>query len=200
MRSIFTFIVLAFVTGGVLACSDHPVTPPELNYDIQETFLLLGELSVQPEIQCDASTDFSWRKAPKNRMNIIELHTQGIPLDIYNDRPIDTEEIDNHDREHMVSRQEGLDSGLCYESRKVHLNFFNDMDNVILATGADNSEKGQHDLTGWLPPENRCWFIAQTIFIRHKWNMSIDQEEYNVAKDELTECNLGNIMSTNAGN
>ena len=93
------------------------------------------------------------------------------------------------DIEHIVARSEAHDSGLCAASIETKREFASDLDNLTLASPSVNRhQKVDKDVSEWLPEENACWFVAQTIKVRIKYNLTIDSEEKEAAEEVVSNC------------
>ena len=101
------------------------------------------------------------------------------------------------DIEHIVARSEAHDSGLCAADAETRARFASDLLNLTLASpGVNRHRKVTKDVTEWLPDLNRCWFVARTLEVRQKYNLSIDRAELDAAKQVLAGCESTEIVMT----
>lgn len=93
------------------------------------------------------------------------------------------------DIEHMVAVSEAHDSGLCSANSATRRTFARDLDNLTLASPSLNRNQKVHkDLGEWLPALNKCWFVLQTIKVKKKYGLSMDQSEAEAALNVLAGC------------
>jgi|TARA_B100001094_G_scaffold332746_1_gene406197 hypothetical protein len=92
------------------------------------------------------------------------------------------------DIDHIVSLKEAWRSGADEWSASDKDTFADDMLNLIAVTASSNRSKGARDAAEWLPPEpsGQCYLLIRVIQVKRKWNLSINQAEYETLK-ELTE-------------
>ena len=90
--------------------------------------------------------------------------------------------------EHLVARKEAHVSGLCKADKQTRLAFANDLDNIALAVYEVNSRKSDKDVAEWLPDHHQCWFVAQVVHVKRKYDMSVDQKELDAIKEVLSNC------------
>ena len=92
------------------------------------------------------------------------------------------------DIEHIVSRKQAHYSGLCQKEAEKRTQFASDLINLTLAGSGVNRAKGECDAATWIPPENRCWFAARVVEVRHKYGLSIDRRESDALESILSKC------------
>ena len=92
------------------------------------------------------------------------------------------------DREHLVSVKEAHDSGGHTWSKEQKKDFYNDTDNLYVMPSGENRSKGAKDFAEWQPSINVCRYAKEYIEIKKKWNLSVDQVEYNALQRTLQNC------------
>ena len=93
------------------------------------------------------------------------------------------------DIEHMVATSEAHDSGMCAAPASVKSAFASDLLNLTLASPSVNRhQKSGKDVAEWTPALNACWFVARTLEIRRKYELTIDRAEANAAEAVLVGC------------
>ena len=92
--------------------------------------------------------------------------------------------------DHVVSRGEAHVSGSAYWSAEKKELFANDKDNLIPVAGSANMEKGAKDPSRWLPEveENICAYIDRWVYVKKKWNLTMDEEEAQVVSQIQSTC------------
>ena len=92
--------------------------------------------------------------------------------------------------DHVISRGEAHISGAAYWSAEKKEVFANDKDNLIVAAGSANMEKGAKDPVKWLPEveENICAYIARWVYVKKKWGLTMDEEEARVVSEIQSTC------------
>ncbi|MEC8391894.1 MAG: DUF1524 domain-containing protein [Actinomycetota bacterium] len=92
------------------------------------------------------------------------------------------------DIDHIVSLKEAWQSGADEWPASDRDTFADDMLNLTAVTASSNRSKGAKDASEWLPPEpsGQCYLSIRVIQVKTKWNLSVNQDEYNTLK-ELTE-------------
>jgi len=104
------------------------------------------------------------------------------------------------DIEHIVARSEAHDSGLCAASSATRRAFANDLLNLTLASPSVNRhQKVAKDLAQWLPPLNECWYVAQVVKVKDKYNLTMDQAEAAVARRVIASCPHFDMIYTDRG-
>ena len=91
--------------------------------------------------------------------------------------------------EHMVTRAEAHDSGLCAASPETRSVFASDLLNLTLASPTVNRHlKVDKDAAEWLPSLNRCWYADRIIQVRLECGLTIDTEEADAIGAVLGGC------------
>jgi len=68
------------------------------------------------------------------------------------------------DIEHIVTRSEAHDSGLCAATAETRRRFATDLLNLTLASPEVNrGQKNDRDAAAWLPDRNQCWFADRVV-------------------------------------
>lgn len=104
-----------------------------------------------------------------------------------------TEDPTTLDIDHFVALAEAWDSGANLwsdEKRELFANDLSDLDALIAVTRESNRNKGDRDPAEWLPilPETHCWYVTSWISIKHRWQLSVDQQEFEAIEKVLTSC------------
>jgi hypothetical protein len=97
------------------------------------------------------------------------------------------------DIDHFVPLAEAWDSGAsnwAADKRSAFANDLNDPDTLIAVSKQSNRSKGDRDPTDWLPPleQTHCWYATTWVSIKHKWELSVDENEFEILKEILTNC------------
>ena len=93
------------------------------------------------------------------------------------------------DIEHIVSRKEAHESGLCKQGIAAIRSFVTDLGNLTLASAKVNrSEKGSKDAAGWTPERNKCWFAQTVITVKRTWNLTVDLKEKDKLEEIISGC------------
>ena len=93
------------------------------------------------------------------------------------------------DIEHIVSRSEAHNSGLCKADVATRKRFASDLLNLTLASPQVNRhQKRSKDAAEWMPDQNRCWFANRILEVRLKYNLTIDQSEADALEQVLSRC------------
>ena len=173
MRQILITVMLSVFF--LLVCS-----PCEAQ-SVDESLIMLENLHVAPEYTCTYYDRDMYPYHPRIENSIISRDGLISP---YNYQTFTTKYESTI--EHIVALKEAHDSGMCEEPATTKIRFASDLDNLVLASERMNSQKSGKDVAEWLPPENVCWFVKKTVFIRHKYNLTIDSKEKNTVENLLT--------------
>ena len=99
------------------------------------------------------------------------------------------------DIEHIVSKSEARESGLCNASAEIQKQFVNDFDNLTLATCHVNRNlKRSKDAADWFPEFNRCWFAGRVLAVKLEYRLTVDEAEKNALESVLTFCSVEDIL------
>ncbi len=94
------------------------------------------------------------------------------------------------DIDHIVALSEAWDSGAS-EWNAYDRDIFADYRlNLVAVSSSSNRSKGGRDAGEWLPPDplGKCFLAIRVIQVKSNWELSIDQGEYDVLRDLLTDC------------
>lgn len=101
--------------------------------------------------------------------------------------------------EHIVAVSDAWQKGaqeLTYQER---YDFFNDPLNLIAIDGPTNMEKGDKDVSDWMPrPAYRCRYVARQIAIKLRYNLWLDHSEHRAMKQKLETCPM-QVLPVQAG-
>ena len=104
------------------------------------------------------------------------------------------------DIEHIVARSEAHDSGMCAASSATRKEFSRDLLNLTLASPSVNRfQKSDKDVAEWLPSLNACWFVARTLDVRRKYDLTIDRREADAAERVLSMCASTDMIVQDCG-
>ena len=160
-------------------------TPTPTNTPTPVPNRILG-VRIAPEYRCSPyhSDDYSYSPALEQR--IINRMDGRIYSPYTGQTFYDPSETDI---EHIVARSEAHDSGLCNASRATRRAFANDIDNLTLSEPSVNRHlKSNKDLAEWQPLMNVCWFAAQVVAVKKKYNLTMDLAEGEKAREILEAC------------
>ena len=108
------------------------------------------------------------------------------PRSLYTGRKFD--DLRDSQVDHIVAIREADESGLCRADRLKRHRFAYDLDNLTLASGKVNRQKGKRDAAEWLPPMNQCWFAERVIAIKLKYGLTVDRVEMQALDGVLAGC------------
>ena len=78
---------------------------------------------------------------------------------------------------------------MCAASADTKRAFARDLLNLTLASPSVNRfQKSAKDVAEWLPSLNACWFVARTLEVRRKYDLTIDRAEADAAERTLSMC------------
>ena len=107
------------------------------------------------------------------------------------------------DIEHIVAVSEAHDSGLCAASPSVRRRFASDPLNLTLAAPEVNrcgtGGKCAFDPAEWLPPVNRCWFVARVVAVKFKYRLTVDRREAAALERVNSVCTTTSMIVTRPG-
>lgn len=101
--------------------------------------------------------------------------------------------------EHIVARKEADESGLCSRGAEARKQFAADLLNLTLAPGSLNASKGDNDAYDLESAEDSlfrdnltdhglCWWAAQSIRVKAKYQLSVDTDEKTSLGAILQNC------------
>lgn len=150
------------------------------------------QVSVESSCSVDAIDPSAWAGAQDS---IAELHGGRLS-------PYDGIVFPNYHYvqiEHIVSRKEADESGLCAMGETARTNFAADILNLTLAPGSLNASKGDSDVHEVQSAETSlfrdsltdhalCWWAAQTVRVKSKHGLSVDTDEKEALSSVLNAC------------
>ena len=94
------------------------------------------------------------------------------------------------DIDHIVALSEAWDSGASEWGPYDRDIFADDLLNLVAVSASSNRSKGGRDAGEWLPsnPLGKCFLSIRVIQVKSKWELSIDQDEYDALKNLITDC------------
>ena len=94
------------------------------------------------------------------------------------------------DIDHIVSLSEAWDSGASEWDPYDRDIFADDILNLVAVSASSNRSKGARDAGEWLPPDpdGRCFLAIRVIQVKSKWELSVDQVEYEALRDLIEDC------------
>ena len=106
---------------------------------------------------------------------------------------VTTDDDSSFDVDHMVPLSEAWDSGANEWSSERRRAFANDLDlpqALIAVSASSNRSKGDKDPADWLPPlrSYHCQYVEDWVRVKVKWELSVDQREFNAIRNLLATC------------
>ncbi|MFY9325674.1 MAG: HNH endonuclease family protein [Candidatus Nanopelagicales bacterium] len=106
---------------------------------------------------------------------------------------LETTDPQYFDVDHFVPLAEAWDSGASRWSNDRRVAFANDLtdpDFLIAVSRESNRDKGDRDPAEWLPilPQTHCWYVTTWVSIKHRWQLSVDQKEFEEIEKILNKC------------
>lgn len=97
------------------------------------------------------------------------------------------------DVDHMVPLKEAWQSGAYAWSPSRREAFANDLDlpeSLIAVSASSNRSKSDRDPADWLPPaaSYRCQYLEAWLKVKVKWELTVDQREFQALRDNLLVC------------
>lgn len=93
------------------------------------------------------------------------------------------------DLEHLVARKEAFRSGLCHQSKEAKIAFITSLPNLVLAQKYVNEVlKSDKDASGYIPPMNRCFFVATVVKVKNLFQLSVDSKEKEALEAAIKGC------------
>ena len=104
-----------------------------------------------------------------------------------------TKDDSSFDVDHMVPLKEAWQSGAHAWSPSRREAFANDLDlpgSLIAVSASSNRSKSDRDPVDWLPPlaSFRCQYLEDWLRVKVKWELSVDQREFQAMRDGLQVC------------
>ncbi len=77
------------------------------------------------------------------------------------------------------------------DKRKAYANALTNPNHLIAVSASANRSKGKKSPDQWMPPNKKyhCEYIKIWVDIKHKWDLSVTQAEYDFINAKLKECN-----------
>jgi hypothetical protein len=97
------------------------------------------------------------------------------------------------DIDHMIPLKEAWDSGADQWTAAKRQAFANDLDlpqALIAVSAGSNRSKSARDPSDWLPTNQSyiCQYIQDWMIVKVKWELSVDQREFNTLSNVATRC------------
>ena len=186
-------LTVFLAASGLVAQTVETDSDPE-QWDSQRILTALSGLQIFQEVECEAEgiASSAWAGLQDE---IAELHNG--PLSPYDG--IVFPNFHYVQIEHIVARKEADESGLCTRDEAARRAFAADLLNLTLAPGSLNASKGDSDAHDLETAENSlfrdnltdhglCWWAAQTVRVKEKYELSIDTDEESALRDILEDC------------
>lgn len=92
--------------------------------------------------------------------------------------------------DHQVPLSQAWASGARDWDKERRVEFANDPENLLAVDGSANQSKQDKDAAEWLPdnPNEQCGYVARQVYIKDKYQLSIDQREHDALSDVLQSC------------
>ena len=92
--------------------------------------------------------------------------------------------------DHIVSLNEAWYSGASEWDPYERDIFADDILNLVAVSASSNRSKGARDAGEGLPPDpdGRCFLAIRVIQVKSKWELSVDQVEYEALRDLIEDC------------
>ena len=92
------------------------------------------------------------------------------------------------DIDHVVALGNAWAMGAASWSVPQRKRFTNDPLNLVATTQQLNRQKGDSDAASWLPPANRCGYVARQAAVKQKYGLAITRPEQEAFVRVLTDC------------
>ncbi len=105
------------------------------------------------------------------------------------------------DIDHMVPLAEAWDSGARSWSSGERQSFANDLGDyrsLVGVTASLNREKGDQDVAEWMPPQQRCRYLAEFVAVKIRWRLSVDSAEKSAMQSLASGCSNTTITVVRA--
>jgi hypothetical protein len=92
--------------------------------------------------------------------------------------------------DHVVSLSDAWSTGAQRMTPEQRQQLANDPDNLSAVDGPTNQAKSDHPADEWLPPNKtiHCWYVAQQIKIKSRYNLWVTTDEKSVMRSVLNHC------------
>ncbi|OAV62810.1 HNH endonuclease family protein [Enteractinococcus helveticum] len=93
------------------------------------------------------------------------------------------------DVDHVVPIAEANRSGAHSWDADMKQEFYQDKDNLLAVIASENQSKSDADIDNYLPPNQGlyCDYVATTVLVKRKYDLTMDQAEHDVAASILTD-------------
>ena len=94
------------------------------------------------------------------------------------------------DIDHLVPLANAWRSGANEWSASQRETYANDPEVLLSVDDAANQAKGDKGPEAWLPPnaDYHCEYARRWVWIKHEWNLSVNEQERTTLQDMLAEC------------
>src|SRR5699024_5361087 len=101
------------------------------------------------------------------------------------------------DIDHIVPIGEAHRSGAADWDDQTRQEFYQDKDNLLAVDAAQNRAKSDADVNNYLPPNQAlyCDYVATHVYIKDKYDLTMDQAEYDVAASVLADDECHNTVA-----
>lgn len=95
--------------------------------------------------------------------------------------------------DHVVALGNAWVSGADQISQEQRIALANDPINLVAVDGPINGAKGDSNAAEWLPPNDsiHCFYAASQIQVKHKYDLTVTQDEHDVFSQLISECPAG---------
>ncbi|PPK94109.1 uncharacterized protein DUF1524 [Kineococcus xinjiangensis] len=90
--------------------------------------------------------------------------------------------------DHVVALADAWQKGAQQWSDEQREQFANDPLELVAVDGALNQQKGAGDAATWLPPRNRCPYIARQVAVKVRYGLWVTPAERDAMVDVLSQC------------
>lgn len=90
--------------------------------------------------------------------------------------------------DHVVALGDSWKTGAQQWDDDTRRAFANDLDNLVAVDGGLNQQKGDSNAASWVPPRNRCDYIATQIYVKHKYGLWVTPPEKDALHQHLEPC------------
>ncbi len=95
------------------------------------------------------------------------------------------------DIDHMVPLAEAWDSGARSWSagvREAYANDLGDYRSLVGVTASLNRQKSDQDVAEWVPPQQKCRYLAEFVAVKIRWRLSVDSAERSAMQSLASGC------------
>lgn len=104
------------------------------------------------------------------------------------------------DIDHLIPLAEAWRSGASYWSASRRQAFANDLENretLVAVSLSLNRGKGDRDIASWIPIKGRCQYVKDWIFVKLKYDLTVDTLEAFALSKFITECGITDVVMKN---